>query len=52
MNAPVDVTVAPMAPGEAAGPALVLDEPLSLWGGVDPATATIVDRLHRSTAFP
>ena len=25
-------------PGAAAGAALVLDEPLSLWGGVDPAT--------------
>lgn len=40
------VAVTPMAAGSAEGPALVLDEPLSLWGGVDPATATIVDRLH------
>jgi predicted aconitase with swiveling domain len=26
--------------------ALVLDEPLSFWGGVDPATGEIVDRRH------
>jgi hypothetical protein len=26
--------------------ALVLDEPLSFWGGVDPATGRIVDRRH------
>ena len=28
------------------GPALVLDEPLSLWGGLDPATGLIVDARH------
>ena len=28
------------------GRALVLDEPLSLWGGLDPATGTIVDARH------
>jgi predicted aconitase with swiveling domain len=32
--------------GEAAGPALVLAEPLSFWGGVDAATGTIVDPHH------
>lgn len=32
--------------GEAAGPVLVLDEPLSFWGGMDPATGAIVDRHH------
>jgi predicted aconitase with swiveling domain len=32
--------------GEARGPALVLDEPLSFWGGVDPATGDIVDVHH------
>ena len=26
--------------------ALVLDEPLSLWGGIDPATGTIIDANH------
>lgn len=40
------VPAAPMAPGSATGPALVFDEPVSLWGGVDPASATVVDRLH------
>ncbi len=39
-------TVTPMTSGEAAGPALVFDEPVSLWGGVDPATGVVVDRLH------
>ena len=28
------------------GRTLVLDEPLSLWGGLDPATGTIVDARH------
>jgi predicted aconitase/predicted aconitase with swiveling domain len=32
--------------GEASGPALVLDEPLSLWGGLDPATGDIIDQRH------
>ena len=32
--------------GTAEGPALVLDEPLSLWGGVDPMTGDIVDVRH------
>lgn len=32
--------------GSAVGPALVLHEPLSLWGGVDPATGRIIDRRH------
>ena len=32
--------------GEASGSALVLDEPLSMWGGLDPATGEIIDRRH------
>ena len=32
--------------GHAKGPALVLDEPLSFWGGLDPATGRIVDVHH------
>jgi uncharacterized protein len=32
--------------GLASGPVLVLDEPLSFWGGLDSATGTIIDRLH------
>jgi predicted aconitase with swiveling domain len=32
--------------GEAAGPALVLEAPLSLWGGMDPATGRLSDHHH------
>lgn len=32
--------------GEATGPVLILDEPLSFWGGLDPATGAIVDGHH------
>ena len=32
--------------GEAAGPALVLEAPLSLWGGMDPRTGRLGDRHH------
>lgn len=32
--------------GRAAGPALVLDDPLSLWGGLDPRTGLIIDAHH------
>lgn len=32
--------------GLATGPALVLEEPLSFWGGIDPATGRIVDVHH------
>jgi uncharacterized protein len=35
-----------LVPGAASGPILRLDEPLSFWGGLDPATGTIIDRLH------
>lgn len=33
-------------PGEAEGPVLLLDEPLSFWGGFDPATGRIIDVHH------
>jgi uncharacterized protein len=36
----------PLLPGTAAGPALVLDEALSMWGGLDPHTGVIIDRRH------
>ena len=42
----VQVPVTPMVAGSASGPALVFDEPVSLWGGVDPTTGVVVDRLH------
>ncbi|MDP9467297.1 MAG: DUF126 domain-containing protein [Chloroflexota bacterium] len=35
-----------LAPGTAEGRALVLHEALSLWGGIDPATGTIIDARH------
>ena len=31
---------------QASGPALVLDEPLSFWGGLDPATGEIAEANH------
>lgn len=35
-----------LVPGEARGPALVLSESLSFWGGLDPATGAIIDVRH------
>lgn len=35
-----------LVPGPAEGIAVVLSEPLSFWGGVDPADGTIIDRHH------
>ena len=35
-----------LTPGVARGPALVLDEPLSFWGGLDPATGRLIDAHH------
>ena len=35
-----------MVAGEATGDVLRLDEPLSFWGGLDPATGRIIDRHH------
>jgi predicted aconitase with swiveling domain len=35
-----------LTPGRARGRLLHLDEPLSFWGGVDPATGDIIDRHH------
>jgi predicted aconitase with swiveling domain len=35
-----------LVPGEAAGPALVLEAPLSLWGGMDPHTGRLSDHHH------
>lgn len=32
--------------GHASGRALVLDEPLSFWGGLDPATGSLIDTHH------
>ena len=35
-----------LVPGAASGTVLKLDEPLSFWGGLDPATGAIIDRFH------
>jgi hypothetical protein len=35
-----------LVPGEAQGELLWLDEPVSFWGGVDPASGTIIDVHH------
>lgn len=35
-----------LAPGRACGQLLVLDEPLSLWGGFDIESGAIIDRTH------
>ena len=35
-----------LGPGSASGESLVLDEPLSFWGGVDADTGEIIDRQH------
>jgi predicted aconitase with swiveling domain len=35
-----------LAPGRADGAPLLLEEPLSFWGGLDPATGRIIDRWH------
>ncbi len=40
------LSVAPLVQGTATGVLVVLDEPLSLWGGVDPETGLIVDTHH------
>lgn len=35
-----------LLPGTAGGEAIVLDEPLSFWGGFDPTSGRVVDRHH------
>ncbi len=38
-------------PGTASGNVLVLDAPLSFWGGFDPATGTILDQQHPQAGY-
>jgi predicted aconitase with swiveling domain len=40
------MTLDVLVDGECRGELLLLDEPLSLWGGVDPATGVIVEEGH------
>jgi uncharacterized protein len=42
----VVVTRRVLIDGEATGPLLRLDEPISFWGGVDPATSRLTDPRH------
>jgi predicted aconitase with swiveling domain len=35
-----------LAPGTASAEAVVLDEPLSLWGGLDPASGEVIEPRH------
>jgi predicted aconitase with swiveling domain len=46
MSAPIRFRGEVLAPGKAAGPALVLEEPLSLWGGMHPGTGRLIDAHH------
>jgi uncharacterized protein len=41
-----DLTGRMLAPGRARGEVLVLEEPLSFWGGMDPGSGQVVDRHH------
>jgi predicted aconitase/predicted aconitase with swiveling domain len=47
-HSPLPTLHSPLAliPGEAKGEALVLTEPLSLWGGLEPQTGEIIDQRH------
>ena len=48
MAEPADASagVRVLAPGVATGEVLVLDEPLSFWGGLDPETGKLIDAHH------
>jgi predicted aconitase with swiveling domain len=41
---PIDAVA--LVEGRASGPTLVLDEPLSFWGGIDATTGEIIDTHH------
>ena len=42
----MELTAIPVHAGEGRGPLLVLDRPLSFWGGVDPETGRVSDPRH------
>jgi predicted aconitase with swiveling domain len=44
--AALTLQVRPLVAGSATGEALVLPEPLSLWGGLDPQNGDIIDQRH------
>jgi uncharacterized protein len=41
-----DPAIRVLAPGVASGEVLVLSEPLSFWGGLDPVTGLVIDGHH------
>ena len=43
---PASLSGRAIAPGTASAEAIVLDEPLSLWGGLDPATGEVIEPRH------
>lgn len=43
---PTEINARVLNPGEASAEAMLLDEPLSFWGGFDAANGTIVDQQH------
>ena len=42
----LEVSAVTLAPGRGGGTPLLLEEPLSFWGGLDPTTGRIIDRWH------
>ena len=48
----MELTGAPVHAGEGRGPLLVLDRPLSFWGGVDPETGRVSDPRHPQHGQP
>jgi predicted aconitase with swiveling domain len=42
----LELAAVTLAPGHADGAPLLLEEPLSFWGGLDPTTGRIIDRWH------
>lgn len=48
----VSVDGTPIIPGVAEGASLVLDQPLSWWGGIDPRNGTIIDPHHPQHGQP
>lgn len=48
----VSVDATPLVPGSAEGPSLVLDQPLSWWGGIDPRDGTVIDPHHPQHGQP
>lgn len=43
---PVSLTARSLVPGQVSAPLLWTDVPLSFWGGIDPASGTVIDHHH------